>query len=376
MNTKDKTNIIFSHKTLKAIADSMIKVFIPLLILKSTGDMNLVMIYLCAYYPICAVLNFVLKKFLQKYGLFAIILHFIPIVAVQFMLNITLNWWICILLALLMSFSQVLYSVPLNILFSVVDKNVNVTKFQISSNVGKLIFILLSGYILGSSINNSLIIVSIVSSVLYLISSCLLLFAFKDIKQAYDNIKTTPVEIDKKSYWLFNLFHMQFGIFQSILDIILPLFLFLNNLTFQSVTIVMALIEVCKIGANILAKIFVKKNLRIVSVLISLSVMIASCFIVMFVRNTLVLYICSCCLGISFPLLFVPMFSLFTKKVVKDNNQFEGMAERDVYIFAGRDILYVPYFVVPDLVVQFVIGIICSVGLGITSAKLISKQQD
>ena len=68
MQIKNKTNLIFTHKLIKAFADSMVKAFIPLIILKSSQNMYLVMLYLTCYYAFCGVLNLIFKKFLQKYG--------------------------------------------------------------------------------------------------------------------------------------------------------------------------------------------------------------------------------------------------------------------------------------------------------------------
>ena len=45
----EKGNLIFIHKLLKSIADSIIIVFIPLYVLKTTGDIRLSMAYLIIF---------------------------------------------------------------------------------------------------------------------------------------------------------------------------------------------------------------------------------------------------------------------------------------------------------------------------------------
>ena len=75
-----KDNLIFIHRLIKAFADSIIIVFIPLYILKQTNDINLAMLYLITYSLFVIFLMFILKKFIQKYGVIAIMLHFIPII--------------------------------------------------------------------------------------------------------------------------------------------------------------------------------------------------------------------------------------------------------------------------------------------------------
>lgn len=371
---KNRTNLIFWHKLIKAFADSMIKAFIPVIIYKSCSDMFLVMLYLSVYYFLCFVQNWALKKLLQKYGVIAMALHAIPLIALQFLLGMQMTWWFVIILAVLASIGQVLYSVPLNILFSFTDKNVNVAKFQISTNVGKLIFILLSGYVLGSDFSNSILVLSLVGSALYIGSAIPILFGYRLLKDSYKEIMANPPVIDKKSYRIFNLFHMAFSIFQTVLDVIVPLYLCVENLTYEAVAIVMALIELCKIGANLLAKLLVKKNLAIVSTIASVVFLTAGCLVMMFVKNAVVLYVCSCCVAVSFPLLFVPMFSTFVKKVAQDNNQFDGMVERDIYIMLSKNIVFLPYFIFPNLLGQFVIGIISAGMVAICSKKILSKK--
>ena len=235
---------------------------------------------------------------------------------------------------------------------------------------------MLSGYVLGSSITNSLLIVSIVSSLIYICSIIPLLVNYGNFKQIYC-IPTSGESVkNKKTYKLFNLYHIQFGIFQTIIDVVIPLYLFINNLTFQSITIIIALVEVCKMGAYVIAKHFEKKNLSVLSIIISIFIAIISLFLMLFTKNVIVLYITSCCLGISFPLLFSPMFALFVNKVKQGDNQYDGMTYRDIYIFSFRNVIYLPYFVMPNFIVQFILGIVCSCSLGLTSAKLIKQNKD
>ena len=49
MKIQNKTNLIFTHKMIKAFADSMIKVFMPLIIYKASNNMLFAIIYLCAF---------------------------------------------------------------------------------------------------------------------------------------------------------------------------------------------------------------------------------------------------------------------------------------------------------------------------------------
>jgi len=372
---KNKTNLIFTHKLITAFADSLVKAFIPLLILKSTGNIFLVMMYLCVYYFLCGVLNLVLKKFLQKYGIIAIVLHAIPLIALQFLFIMEMTWWLILTIALLASLGQVLYSVPLNLLFAFTDKEVNVAKFQIATNLGKIIFILLTGFVLGSSLTNSILLLSILGTALYLLSIIPVIYGYNLLKNAYEKIQLNPPAFEKKSYRFFNVYHIAFALFQSVLDVLIPIFLFVQNLTIDSIAIVMVLIEICKILANLLAKFLLKKEKPFLSIIISICCLTIGSILIMLIKDAIVLYICSCVIAISFPLLFVPMFSAFVKKITLDNNQFNGMSYRDVYIFFGKNIMYIPYFIFPDLIVSFCIGIISAITVGVTSGYILRKRK-
>ena len=331
----------------------------------------LVMLYLTSYYLICGFLNIVLKKFLQKYGIIAMILHAFPIIAVQFLITTQITWWLCLIIAVLGAAGQTLYSVPLNILFAFTDKDVNVAKFQISTNVGKLVFIVLSGFVIGSGLKNSILFLAIAGTVLYLASIVPIVYGYNLLKDAYEKVAKHPPKIERKTYRMFNFYHIAFSLVQGVLDTVVPVYLYIENLAFESVAIVMALIEVCKIGSNLLAKFMVKHNKSVFSVWISSACLTVGSVLMMIVKDALVLYICSCIIAVSFPLMFVPMFSAFVKKVAAENNQFDGMSYRDVYIAMSRGIMFVPFFVIPSLIAQFLIGIGGTIAVSFSSTKIL-----
>ncbi len=370
---KDKTNFLFLHKLLKAVGDSIVKVFIPLIIYRACNNMYLVILFLCLHYFLSGVLNIVLRRFLQRKGVIAIFLSIAPIIAIQFVLAFCpMVWYVVVLLAVLNALNQVLYSVPVNLLFAFTDKNTNVAKFEIAANVGKLAFILISGFLLGDSLNN-LVVLSITGAVIYCLSIVPILFGYKLIKESYAEITHKPFEIDKSLYKKYNLLHFCFGVYQSTLDVILPLFLFINNLSFNKVVIVMALVEVGKILANIFSKYIYGKGKPYLLVLIYCALYVISVGLIMFLRSPLWLFIISSIMGVTFPLVFVPLFKTFCKQINKDNYQFRGMINRDFYILTFRPVLYLPYLLINNFLVQFGMGI-ATCGLLAIKAKDIFKE--
>ena len=105
--TKDRTNFLFLHKLLKAIGDSIVKVFIPLIVYRASNNMYFVILFCCLHYFLSGVLNILLRRFLQRYGVVAIFLSMIPIIAIQFVLSFCpMVWYVIVLLAVLNALNQ------------------------------------------------------------------------------------------------------------------------------------------------------------------------------------------------------------------------------------------------------------------------------
>ena len=369
-----KDNLIFIHKLLKAIADAIIIVFIPLYILKTTNDIKLSMAYLIMFSLFVVMFMLIFKKLIQKYGVICIMIHFIPIVACEGILAfLPINIVTVIACAGLMGFAQALYSVPLNLIFTFGDKKTNVGKFMIATNIGKLVFTLASGLVL-SYIDNSFYVLCAISSSIYVICSIPLIFAYKELKSRYNSIDTEGenAKIDK---W-FIIFHITFGLFQPIMDNVVPLFLYINNLSFEAVALLIVLIEFGKIIVNYISQLLVKHNKAIICVIISFILFISSLIVIIFVKNSVVLYVFSTLCALSFPLTFVPMFGLYCKYVKENNNVFTGMTERDFEIFSFRTPMYALSYLGYGLYPCLIVGVVMVPIMFLSEIKLLKKNRN
>ena len=352
-----KDNLIFIHKLLKAIADSIIIVFIPIYILKETNDLKLAIAYLIIFSLFVILFMFLFKKIIQKYGVICIILHFIPIIIAEGLLSfLSINIYTIIACAGLMGLQQALYSIPLNLIFTFGDNKTNVGKFMIATNIGKLIFCLISGLIL-SNVENSFLFLSIASSIFYISSIFTIIFAYKELKDKYNLIDKNQHKKFKLDKW-FIVFHITFGLFQPIMDNAVPLYLYVNNLSFQAVTLFIVLIEFFKIIINIISQELVKRNKSIICIILSFILFMSSIIIIIFVKNSIVLYIFSTICSLSFPLTFVPMFSLYCNKLKYDNNVFFGITERDFEIFSFRAPMYALSYIGFGLTPCLIVGVV------------------
>ena len=368
-----KSNAIFTHKLLKAIADSIIKLFIPLYILKTTGSVELSLGYLTLYSFFVFAFLFIFKKFIQKYGVLAIILHFIPIIITEALFSFCeINFTIVLISSILMAITQTLYSVPLNLIFALQDKKVNVAKFQVATNVGKLIFTLISGLLISSEIKNSFLILSIVSSIFYILCIIPILSSYKILKDEYNKIKIEEPKAFSQNKW-FTIFHITFGCFQATMDNVVPLFLYVNNLSFQAVTILIAVIELLKIAVNYFSKYLVNLKKQKISCYICASMFIISLIGIMFIRNNIALYVMSCICSVSFPLTFVPMFKLFCERINEEGCTISQTTKRDIDIFSCRPLFYATYYLNIGFYGCFSLGIACIIIMIICENKLIKN---
>ncbi len=372
----EKDNLIFIHKLLKAIADSIIKVFIPLYILKMSNDLTLSMIYLTIYSSSVMFFMFTFKKIIEKWGVIAIFLHFIPIIATEAVFTFwDINIYSVIIAAILMSMSQALYSVPLNIAFAFGDKKSNVAKFQIATNIGKLLFTLISGFILSSELEHSFLILSVSSSVFYITSVIPLLFIYKLLTEHYASFEKGGKKAIKINKW-FTIFHISFGIFQPVMDNLVPLYLYINNLSFASVTTVIAVVELLKIAINFISQIFVKHKKDLYLVITGAIFFMSSILVMLFVKIPVVLYIFSCLASVSFPLTFVPMFRMYSQYTQANDVVFNGMLKRDYDIFVGRPALYALSFVGLGLIPSMIVGVVSVPMMLVSEIKLIKDNQN
>ena len=369
------SNCMFTHRVIKALADSIIQVFLGLLILKESQSVDLFMVYILAFMVSALVFNLILKKLLQRYCILFIILHFIPLIASQLIVSLCpINIVSVILISLLSGLSNVMYYGPLNILFAGNDQKTDVAFFQIAVNVGKIAFIIISGLII-SKFENSLIFLTITSSLLYIISAIPLLFNLKKTNLEYkaEFKKNNNVEENKTIYKKFSILHVFFGCFQVCINFIFPAWLYVNNLSFESIAIYLAINEFLLILSNYLAKYLFKKSLAIWGSLVAIIILNVSIFLTFFIKNVIVIYILSCTISIVFPLVFVPTFKLFCQRIQKDNASFDKMIDREICYFSGNNAYWL-YYAVPSLITCLGIGMISSIVIIVMEFLLFKEQ--
>ena len=167
-----KSNSIMIHKLLTALADNLIKVFLPLIILKDCGSLFLCVMFLVFYSLFTALLNYAMINTLKTKPLTMILLHIIPYCIMQFSISLypVYNLFMIMVYALLNALGQTFYSVPSNNYFMFENKGSNAGKMQIGSNIGKIFMILIGGYIISKSTIEYILMICLVATIFYILS--------------------------------------------------------------------------------------------------------------------------------------------------------------------------------------------------------------
>lgn len=346
-----ENNVMFVHKILRAIGDCFLKTFLPLVIYKMTNNLNYAIIFVIIETAMVALLNQLLKKNLTANPILATILSFIPIIAIQIVVAFCeLNIYIIILLAILLTLSQVLYAVPINLIFAVLDKNYDVSKMQIGSNIGIFMFTILTGFIIDANDKTMFILWLFVGIFFYVMS---LIPLFSQYKNILFKVKNLSFKSDVKNT-RFDFINAIFGVFQLLMDTIIPLYLFSKGLNFTTIALIKSAVELSKIGTNLWAKHLHKKKFSVISVYVA-SIIYAICAMgIFFFTNNIVLIVLSSFISIIFPFINVPLLSVYCKKLEAEDEMRYGIARRDICIFTSRPILTSTYYLGCDFLFTFI----------------------
>lgn len=356
------SSYLFLHRIFKGIADSTIKIFIPLLIYQATGNIVLSFVFCFVDYALTGVLFLCFRKFIQKFSILSIILHIFPIIIAEFVLLFNLNLWLIFALAILDAVSSTLYYGALNLIFGYLDSNANAAKFEAGQYVGLIIFSILSAYVLGE-LQNSIIFVVIASVFLYVVSIIPLCFKYKQLKQDLSNLPKTNFKTLFKDNLKFSLFHFFNGALVVISETVFPLYLYIKGIAFSSIGLLVALQYLVNILGGFLSRYLVSKNLTKWINVICIFLYVSSLIVIMLVNQMYVAYLFVLIFSISHQMMFVTMFNKFTIDQMKKNYFHDSIFYRDLYINSGRALMSVGYLLLPAFPFLFGMGIAMALGI-------------
>ena len=349
------------HSLLKSISGNFISLFVPLLILQQAGYQSAISYIIVLYLSLVVSLISCYKLIVRK-PMVAISLHIVfSILSYLLIAGFELNIFIIVANAIFSGISQALYTAPVFAIISSSDKKNNkmFSKYQICSFVGTIIMILFNGLVLGVNKSFSVWLTCLVSFTIYLISLIPLLRIRNDIK--FESTSVLPFKHVITKTKEFNLVHTMFGLQHLIVSIILPLYLYMYNLSIQTIAYIAALVNVSKILVTLLSNYLYKKDRAFISILLGgVSFFIASILLLQS-TNHIFIYCLTVILNLSFPLFFVPNCNHYGKKTKEFSHP--AMIWREMLVHMFRPLLILPFVFVGDLTLLIYIGAAFSVVL-------------
>ena len=369
---KNSTNI-FWHRILKSFADAMIKVFIPFLIFKETGNLYLSFLYCLISYGIAGILFVVLKKFITRFPVLCIILQIVPLLAIQFLIS-NLNIVTIIIIAVIDAVATTLYFGGLNLIFGLSDEKINTAKFDSGEHIGRIFFIALSATLLGE-VKNSLIFITIFAGVMYVLSAIPLLVKYKDLtKDICLTSNTNKKEILKDTKY-YNIYHTCLGVLHIFLSIFLPLYLYLKGLSFTVTGLLMVFQEVLYIAGAYLAKQFLKiKKEKLFLIIDSVAIGICA-FVIIFLKSVIVIYILTLVISFFYQGICILLFQCFIDDQKKKGYFQDSIFYREVFLNFGRSATCGVYMIGLFAPVMFVLGILFSGGICLSGIKCLNENE-
>lgn len=351
-------NSIYVHRTLYSISTSIISIFLPIIIYSYTNSLVYAFLFSVIRLSLSGLLTIFFRKFLTNKLYLSMMLSFIPLILTQLIVAFAnFNLLIVIILGILSAITNPLYFIPLNTLFASVDKKSDVSKFEASSLIGKIIYILISGYILSINSSYSLPIV-IFSSLIIFILSIIPIIRQKDWINNLKLEKENNILESNKKLRKFSTFFIFFGFATAFINTIFPVYLFYYHLSIEEIAYVMAIAQVLKIVANYISKFFINKNLRIINYAISSIVIIFSSIFIIFNKDPNLLFVLAIFFSASFEFLNSSSFSYYATYIREHGDIKNGIVLRDFYVLSPRSLLFIVAIFIPNFSFIYILSII------------------
>ena len=359
----NNSNLIFLHRIIYAFGNAMIKVYVPIIIYLQTNSMFLALLFVTFFCLFAGFFANVLRRSIQKNNILYIILQIIPTIAIPILIPfVPMTILFVFIIALLSGLANALYFPALNYLFAKLDFNNNAGKFEIGRDLGEIFFLLISGFILGSSFSNSTLIVCSIAVFFYLISVIPLIFCFKYLKGfANENLVNVPLKITHRKLKPYDLIFASMGFMLILIQYFMPLYLYKINLNIESLAIVLASISLGKIILNYLVQKLIDKKKILLCCIIASIMFVSSSIAIVLIQYGFIIYILSIVLGLSCPLFHVSSLAMYCKDLESNGQVADGIVLREMYILYPVGVFSLLYLIVPSFLLMFFMGIISGI---------------
>lgn len=367
---KLKRDPVLTHKFFYSIVSAAIRVFIPIIIYKQTNSIQMAMFFIVFYSSIAGIMTLALKKLIAKKPFLCMTVSILPLLLIQVILAFfEINIYSTIILGVLLGLSNAFYCSAINIYFSLTSKKIKAGRFAAWSKIGSIVYTIFTGYILGSQVFDSLLVLSVFSFVIFAISMLPLLKHRKEINSYFKTTKEVSLIEANKKLAREGIFYAFTGVVIFMVGEILPLYLYYNNLSVESVGYVVALTQAAVVAVGYLSDFMIKKKIIELNYLLFAVIPIVCFILVIFIDMPVLLYVISLLLGVSGTIGFSAYFKVYCDKTKRENLVINGHILRDFYNQTPRNLFYSVFFIIPSFPVLFVLGSLSSIGMYVFRLK-------
>ncbi len=369
-------NPIFLHNFLNGIAESIVKVFVPVLILQHMGSIEWALAYIIIFYLSNMLLGLALNKLILRYNMLALIIHILLYVLVPILIACCeFSIPLVIILGILSGFGQCLYYTPIENLYTYTNDNVNMAKFDAFCAIGYFIFSLVSAYILGSTLADSLLWVCMAATIVY-ICSLIPLIIKKEQRQSYKKIKINKYP-KTKFYKLYIFFWVFSGAGYAVSSMVIPVYMYDISPSIELVGIVLGATFLIQIGLDYLCRWLRLRNMQVLSIAIYFILFVASVAMISIWHSDIMLVITSTLCGLSYIFSYITMQGDYLDQIKKDNCAPIGVLYKNISVLIMRMVVVALYFIIPSFLTIFIGAAVCTlITLIITILLIRTRKQE
>lgn len=370
MEKENVTRNLGIHSLFKSISNSFISLFVPLIIYNQLGYKMTITYMIClSLFSILTPILF--SKLIKLQPVTAICVHIVcAIVSYLIIALAKISVPVLIIVALCTGIGDGLYYSAITAIISSNQSKKGFSSFKVWQFLGTFLMVIFNGYILNLGGKFSVLITCGTSLILYIIS----------IIPFFTVINHINLAEHRKTYWKeflmrthkHNIFSALFGLQDLIVVQIIPLYLAINNLSVDKIAIILAVINLAKIGLTIISNKMYNKNLNIWAIAIGTILFGISSFVMVISANKILLYAMSILGGLVFPFFYIPTLNEFQRDIT--GYYAEGMIAREVCVHALRPIVLLPFLFITNLSWLIGFGVVIAVGMYF-SGRLIFKNK-
>ncbi|WP_177186571.1 MFS transporter [Paenibacillus sp. CF384] len=375
--------ILLVHRVMNELADSLLKVFIPILIYKELGSIGYAAAYLGGYYILQSLLNMTLGRYMTSKPIVFILLRLIPVLATQYLLVAGHGSVLLYGLIASTACANAFYWVPLNYLFAAsAGKAVGKAtgRFRAASVAGKIIGPGISGIVLtyfGIEAVSTIAIAFFVVSIVVLLVS----YLSKSMKEEAPVIPlpiaeaTTSAEQPQSPIAAIRIYLVSSVLsgFSDTADIFWSLYVFTVSAAFIDVGFVAVFIQFGVLAANLVIGKLTDVRKWLLPALLPLLAYAIIWIIRPYAMAPVSVFTLSAAGGFLVPFFTIPIFANFVQESKRTHNLPVCLVSREVALKGGGAISIAGYLATGMIAMPFFLAGAASLLLSIPLLRIFNR---